>query len=124
MSFPSSKKPPIKVAGIPSALYHRLCQVLPDCGKFFDDDQQLKAVFTNERIAPWRQDVPQSSDSVSRVHALINFLYPKRRSDTQENALVLFLRVLSGEIDSGDANHKQLADLASELEQSINKNVL
>jgi hypothetical protein len=114
--MPSSEE---TATGISPGLYKRLRTTLLRCGPFGSDDN-LWAVFTDARIVAWRNTLPGASSRASRVDALIAFLYDKY-SDSQQNALVLLLHVLSDPIDSGDACHRQLAELASELESLLEK---
>ncbi|NJN11061.1 MAG: hypothetical protein HC815_24990 [Richelia sp. RM1_1_1] len=106
------------MAGIPQELLNRLRQALLQCEQF-ESDRKLRAIFTYEQLRPWRFSLPQADSFTSRVDNLIAFLVDKHRSDTRENALVLFLRLLSEQIDEADERHQQLADLASELEKAI-----
>lgn len=104
--------------GIPSNLFSRLRQVLLDCGPF-DNNRQLGVMFADDRLSPWRYSLPQADSVTDRVDNVIAFLCPKQRSDTQANALVLLLQVLSERIDPGDACHQQLKNLAVELEAAL-----
>ncbi|GAB1544621.1 hypothetical protein NUACC21_72970 [Scytonema sp. NUACC21] len=106
------------MAGIPPQLLNRLRQALLQCEQF-ESDRQLRAIFTYEPLRPWHSSLPQADSQTSRVDNLIGFLVDKHRSDTKENALVLFVRLLSEQIDEGDERHQQLAGLASELERAI-----
>ncbi|NJN13062.1 MAG: hypothetical protein HC836_42070 [Richelia sp. RM2_1_2] len=106
------------MAGIPPQLFNKLRQALLVCEQF-ESDRKLRAIFTYEPLRPWRFSLPQADSLTSRVDNLIGFLVDKHRSDTRENALVLFLRLLSELIDEADERHQELADLASELEKAI-----
>ncbi len=97
--------------GIPSKIHHQLCTTLLHCGPF-NNDNELRAIFADARISPWRDRLPKAVDSSSRVTTTIDFLF-NRYNDTQENALVLFLCVLSEQISPGDSCHHNLARLAS-----------
>jgi hypothetical protein len=85
------------LSGIPSHINNRLRTTLLKCGPFRSDDE-LRAVFVDARINPWRNRLPETSNPASRVRAIINFLYDQA-SATKENALVLLLRVLRDEVD-------------------------
>ena len=106
------------MAGIPPQLLNKLRQALLLCEQF-ESDRKLRAIFTYEQLRPWRFSLPQADSFTSRVDNLIGFLVDKHRSDTKENALVLFLRLLSEQIDEADERHQELADLASEIEKAI-----
>ena len=105
------------MSGIPPDIYPRLRRALLDCGPF-GDDGQLRAVFAHEKLGPWRHSVPQASNRADRVDATIAFLVEKRRADTQENALVLLMQVLSERLDPAHACHPRLTALAEELERT------
>lgn len=102
------------VPGISSCLYKRLRATLLSCGPFASDSE-LRAVFVDARLSPWRNSLPQAGDPASRVNAAVNFMYNKH-NDVQENALVLLLQVLSDHTDPGDDCHRLLVELVSELE--------
>jgi len=101
-----------------SELYHQLRKALLDCEQF-ESDRKLRSVFAYEPLSPWRTEVRDADSPTSRVADLINFLRYKRRSDTQENVLVLFVRHLSELIDENDERHQRLADLAQKLEIAL-----
>ncbi|GAB4537203.1 MAG: hypothetical protein Kow0063_23630 [Anaerolineae bacterium] len=103
--------------GISPSNYRRLRDNLLECGPFAGD-RELRAIFVDARIRPWRDGLPTAGDRNSRVNAVIEYLYTQY-SEAHENALVLLLRVLSDQIDAGDARHKDLADLADELEHVL-----
>jgi hypothetical protein len=107
-------QPQAKATGISPGTYGRLRTALLECGPFATDNE-LQAVFIDSRIQPWRHSLPKSDSTANRVQAVINFLYNKY-SSSQENALVLFLRVLSEQIDAGDECRQRLIDLAQEIE--------
>lgn len=107
------------MAGIPPQLLNRLRPALLECEQF-ESDRKLQSVFNSyEPLRPWRSSVPQADTLSGRVDAVIGFLVDKRRGDTQENALVLLLHLLSNSIDKEDERHQQLADLAVELENAL-----
>ncbi|HLG62594.1 MAG TPA: toll/interleukin-1 receptor domain-containing protein [Ktedonosporobacter sp.] len=100
--------------GIPGAMYKRLRETLLECGPF-DNNRQLKAIFADAALAPWHDRIPEANNSADRVEAIIHFLSKKYHSETQTNALVLFLEVLKNRIDQHDACYEHLAKLAAEL---------
>ena len=106
--------------GIPSNVYNPLKRALLDCGPFERDDS-LRAVFADDRLKPWQQSLPQSSNPTGRAEAIIAFLADRRRADTNENALVLLLRVLSERRDPADECFPRLVRLAEELEEAFGK---
>ncbi len=102
--------------GIPPHLYHPLHSGLLECG-FFTTDPELNAIFVDERISLWRNHLPESNNQTSRVKRVIQFLYSQFNQQNQ-NALVLFLSVLSELIDPVDDCYQRLINLIHELKQS------
>jgi hypothetical protein len=105
------------IIGIPSGLYRKLRSVLSECGPFATD-QELTAIFIDERVRPWRNRLPQADSRIGRVERVIDFLH-NQYNDVGESALVLLLRVLSERLDPGDACHHRLAKLADELDHEL-----
>ena len=83
----------------------------------FEDNRHLRSLFIDPRLRPWQHNLPQADSMGATVDALIAFLHDKRRSDTNRQALALFLEVLAERIDPGDACHQQLLELSRELER-------
>jgi outer membrane protein assembly factor BamB len=106
------------MTGIPSDIHAELRESLLNCGPF-ESDRQLRTVFADARLSPWRHSLPQADNVTDRVGGTILFLVGKRRADTKENALVLFLRVLSDGLDPADECHSRLAELADALELAL-----
>lgn len=103
-------------------LHNRLREVLAQHLALVDD-RALRAVFVDKRLAPWRNRAPEATpDRATRVAALIDTLYDKANIKG-ENALVLFLRVLADQTDPDDALHRDLSNLAKELEQEFMKDL-
>ena len=63
-------------------------------------------------------DLPEAACDDKRVRATIKYLLAKRNADGA-HALVLLLRVFGGQTPPTDARHKELADLAEELEREF-----
>jgi V8-like Glu-specific endopeptidase len=102
------------MAGIPDVLYSHLRETLLECGPF-DNDRQLRAVFANALLTPWRNRLPEETSPLNRVDAVIDFLLDKRRAETQTSALVLLLGVLRDRTDPQDECFARLNSLAEEL---------
>lgn len=98
--------------------FNQVRQVLLDCGPF-GDNNQLQAVFAHPKLKPFRHGVPQAPTLATRVDGVIAFLIEKRRADTGENALVLFVRALGERLDPADELHSRLVELATNLEQML-----
>ncbi len=85
----------------------------------FASDRELSALFTDPRIIPWHDRIPDNTPNrAERVVALIEALL-NQANTAGENALVLFLRVLAENYDSQDALRSDLITLANELEQAF-----
>ena len=106
------------MADTSSDMYRQLRKVLLDCGPF-GDDSQLRTIFAHPKLKPWRHNVPQAPNPAARMDTALAFLIEKRRADTQENALVLLLRVLSDRLDPADECHPRLVKLADQLEDTL-----
>lgn len=100
------------MAGISSSLYRRLQDTLLKC-EVFDSDQALRDIFVDDRIAPWKEDIPQARTRRERVRETIYVLHDK--SLGAENALALFLYVVRDGYDPADARYKELDDLAATI---------
>jgi AAA-like domain len=105
--------------GIPEELTNQLRESLLKCEEF-QSNANLQSLFVNQSISPWKANCPEANDLSSRVDTVINYLVDKH-SDTQENALVLLLKVLNQRKDKGDRQHQKLVDLVNNLEEAIAK---
>ena len=103
--------------GISPALYSRLRIGLLKYASL-ESDIALRSLFIDARIVPWRDDLPDANTAKQRVQALINFLYAQTNHQG-DNALILFLRVLSEQHNRETACHHDLSELAAELEASL-----
>lgn len=112
----SATNPHRQIEGIPPDLYTRLCTVLTSSEQF-SSDEALRAVFVDERIAPWHDRLPQAHSPYDRVRITIDFL-SSRFTATRQNALVVFLRVLAEHIDPADDCHNRLVELADALDRA------
>jgi hypothetical protein len=105
MTFPSR--------GISPELYRRLQQVLLRCGPF-DSNAELRTLFIDARLNPWRDRVPEASNRQSRVLAVISMLADAYNADG-DHALVLFLQTVRDLTPEGTACREELAALAGTL---------
>lgn len=108
----------LNTPGLPPHMYRNIQLLLEKC-KEFTSDNTLRAVFVDSRLAPWRNMLPQASGVTERVQNSISVLFDRYHSDTQDNALVLLLRVLAEQTDPGDALQPQLTRAADELARSF-----
>ncbi len=105
--------------GLPPDLARRLRETLSRCGPF-ESDRALRAAFVDARLAPWRDSLPEADSRAVRVNALIAALLDRR--DIHGNpALVLFVEVLAESVAPGDACHGDLAALAVEMRQELQR---
>lgn len=80
-----------------------------------ESDRALRAVFTDARIAPWRDLVPENTlNRAARVNAVIAILCNQANAQG-ESALHLFLQVLAEQNDPADSLHHTLSELAQEI---------
>ena len=99
--------------GLDSTIRNRLHEVLPLCSAF-QSDQNLRAIFVDERIYEWRTTVPEAGSVYDRVSLTIDFLL-ERKNLAGENALVLFITNCADRVDPGKMLHHQLNKLAADL---------
>jgi len=103
------------MSGIPPQTLNRLRHTLSMC-RSFQSDRELQVVFIDSRISIWRDHIPYADSMDMRILQTIDFLL-RQYNDRGENALVLFLQVLSDRQHYGDALHRELIELAHELER-------
>jgi hypothetical protein len=103
----------------------RVREVLNSCGPFASN-RELWAVFVDERIAPWRDDLPEADSRIDRIDALIEYLYDNFSVNTSDeegadpqNALVLFIHVLIDRTAPEDACCDTLQSVAAKLAEEI-----
>lgn len=112
----------IQEIGIPPDLLRRLQDTMRRCGPF-DQHETLKALFVDGRINDWKDQIPLEAKNVyERVTIFIAWLL-HRYNTKQENALVLFLHVLSAQCAKTDACHKDISELADQLERFLQNNI-
>lgn len=99
---------------------NRLRTVFLNCDPFISHNQ-LKALFVDNRIVLWRDQLPEMPNLASRVDATIEYLSRLHNQAYDENGLVLFLQVLCEQFDPQDARHHELNQLITEL-QTLSKN--
>lgn len=99
--------------GISPELYWEMVDTLERCGQF-GSDAQLRAVFSDPRIAPWRTSAPEAPDQHSRVVQTVAFLQDQH-SVGGESALVLFLRAVADGIDPQDSCHGEITQIVDKI---------
>lgn len=99
--------------GLSPDLNNRLLNTLLTCGPFASN-RDLRAVFVDVRLNPWRNAVPEADNAETRVRAVIDLLY-NQCNNKGENALGIFLHVLAEQRSSEDDCHRKLVALAHEV---------
>lgn len=106
--------------GLPPELYQRLRSTLVRCGPL-ESDRTVAAVFVDERLVGWQDELPEADSDTSRAEALIAFLY-YRHNVTEENGLVALLNVLAERLSEGDGCRKTLHELAEAVKAALRTN--
>ncbi len=109
----TTEQQPITNVGIPPSIYKRLQTTLLNCGPF-SSNEELKNYFVDSRIAQWHDRLHETTTTMRRVQATIDFL-SRQHNYRGENALVLLLYVLSDQISLDNHCHYQLIKLSDEL---------
>jgi hypothetical protein len=78
----------------PSEIYRQLRQALSDCDQFKSHGRLFDFFDANEPLQPWCDDLPEVDNRAERAERVIGLLVNQFRSDTQENALLILLRLL------------------------------
>jgi hypothetical protein len=89
-------------------------EALLDC-RAFETNSELNALFFDSRIRPFRNRVHDCSSYTERVDMLVDRLHDQHNLQG-ENALALFLQVLSERLHPEDACRQRLAELAWRME--------
>jgi hypothetical protein len=99
--------------GLPVSLLRKLKESLLDCGPF-DNHLVLVSVFADDRIAPWKNQVPEADNKRTRVDLFVSeFLHRKNRAG--QSVLMLFLQALHDQAVEEDACLQRLSDIAIEV---------
>jgi hypothetical protein len=105
------------MVGLPPELYREVRRILMECAAF-DSDRELRALFVDLRLSPWRNRVPEASSRQSRVQAVMALLV-NAANTSGDNALVLLVQVLRDLTDSEDTLYADLCRLAVELTTAL-----
>ena len=105
--------------GLSPDLRKELQDVLLACGPFGSNDE-LRRVFSDDRLYPWRDQVPEAASRQGRVEAVLAFL-PQKYHERYGNALLAFLEVSQARLDPEDGGHQQLAGLAKKWAQALDQ---
>jgi hypothetical protein len=107
------------MAGLSGGFLADLRKVLLNCGPFYSGGE-LRALFVDHRLKPWRDNLPDASSNMGRVDAVISYLVDGYNRNN-ENALWLLLNVLRDRTDPDDACHDQLGAIARRLKKELNQ---
>lgn len=114
-SFPSSSAPE---PSLPKSELLRQIRFRFRKLELFESDRELRSVFkNNQELYPWADRLPEVSSRQSRADTITAFLLDRYSADNQ-NALVIFLRVLVREYNDEEYLCSELARFADQL-QSI-----
>lgn len=105
------------MTGIPPFLLQELRAVLLQMD-VFGSNSRLRPLFLDQRIALWRDLIPEGANRRERVDVVIDFLI-ERWNLAGENGLVLFLQVLQDQTDPRDSRWHKIAQLISKLKQAV-----
>ena len=100
--------------GIPPYILRKSEELLLQ-SNYFDDNATLKSLFTDKRIAIWKNQLPQANNTPQQKVAItISFLHEKWNTKG-ENGFVLFLHVLRDKIPEGDSLLDELTELINKI---------
>jgi V8-like Glu-specific endopeptidase len=106
---------------IATATFLKIKKAILTCCDSILEYRELVQIFNDQRIHPWKNKIPRATIPLIQVEMLIGILSEEYRSDTGENALVLFLIVLAERNDTNTECHNSLIQLASEIDRQINQ---
>ncbi|MCB8944539.1 MAG: AAA family ATPase [Ardenticatenaceae bacterium] len=108
--------------GLPSDLRNQLVSTLLRCGPFANQ-AELQVIFTDERISPWADEIPDAGSPRQRAESLISLLSQQQTADGH-NALINLLHVLADRQDPATACHQDLHILTDQLQLTIDNRPL
>jgi tetratricopeptide (TPR) repeat protein len=89
----------------------RLRDLLLRCGPF-EESEDVRSLFVDQRLLPWRFSVPDGDSPAERVDLVVELLIDQYHDQYSKNALVLFLEALQDRLSPGDACRRELARIA------------
>lgn len=105
------------MAGISGELLSDLRETLLACGPFYSSSE-LRTVFVDARLQPWRNNLPDAGSNTGRVEAVISYLID-RHNRHGDNALYLLVQVLRDRTDPEDACYDRLAVIGQRVEREL-----
>ncbi|MBA3533129.1 MAG: HEAT repeat domain-containing protein [Ardenticatenales bacterium] len=103
--------------GIPHDLLERLRETRAKSDAF-NIEGELRDLFVDHRIRPWRDSLPSYVAKTARINGVIKYLH-EQENVGGENALVLFLRALSAAGPAGTSLPQKFSALADELAEGL-----
>lgn len=110
------------MASLSPNLYKELKNTLQNCGPF-GNHNQLRQVFVDHRLQPWRHTIPHATSTFDLVEAVIDHLVDQY-SSSKENALVILLLVLAERVHQGNRCKQELYYFAKRLSGEIKSQML
>lgn len=106
--------PLLKPSTITPELWEKLCSLVVATG-VFDSQLALHSLFKDARLAPWKNQLPETNSLIGRTDQVLAFLMDRKTADGR-NGLVLFLRVLIGRLKPEDFLASQLLEMVGKIE--------
>ncbi len=110
------------MAGLPSPLLVKLKRTLLDCGPFANY-RLLVSAFTDDRIAPWKDELLGADHSTSDRVELFVSQFLDRKNRAGQSVLVLFLQALHDQATEEDQCSQRLDDIAVEVAAAMSNQV-
>lgn len=96
-------------------LIHQIHLTLQECEPF-ESQHQLRAFFAHPQLKSWQNRLPEGHRLTARVNGVVALLQERTHVESNTNALVLMLRVLSQHPNTDEDLRVELAVLADQLE--------
>ena len=80
--------------------------------------RRLRALFVDKRIAQWKSGIPETNNRIERVNLLVDWLL-ERENDQQQNALALFLLVVSDDRETSRRHSQTLRNAAQAVAREL-----
>ena len=104
--------------GIPGETLISVYQCLLDCAPV-KNDQALKSVFIDDRIAHWADGLPEADNALDRVKYTVFYMAKRFLGESKENGLVLLLTILGEQTDKADLCHRRLLSTAQQVQSQL-----
>ncbi|MDE5072663.1 MAG: hypothetical protein O4861_10935 [Trichodesmium sp. St16_bin4-tuft] len=108
------------MGGIPPEVHSKLSAALSKCEQF-NSNEELQSFFKSHlQLSLWANSLPQANNTDQLVIQVISFLVDKYHVDTNENRLVILVRLLCDRVVPVDSWHSTLSKLEKELSKQLN----